>query len=212
MNRRQLLPLTLLCSVVLVTGCKDDAEPLPSYKEDLACLVTGADARATTFLTDDGRQLRVSNSVTGLKADTLYRVLALYRENEVRDAVWLTSYARILTPEPRTYRSVKQDPLSVVATWKSGGYVNYRLQTKGTYNGTHYFGFHRAGTIAHADGSITLQLKMVHDQNNDPLYYSRETYLSLPLSSFDGILTHERDSVSIEAPTFDGTSTCTYAY
>ena len=201
--------LTALCALLtgcaLLSACSDDASPMPSYQEDLVCLYTDATGVIGEMRCDDGQTYRVSNVKGGLRPDSTYRALALFTHEAGSDAVWLTEYAALLAPRPHKYQgSVRRDPLSVVACWKSGGYVNLRLQVKGSSGVAHYFGFHEADVRTNPAGGKTVCVQLVHNQNNDPLYYSRETYLSLPLDIYADRYAGPADSIEVTVVTFSG--------
>ena len=192
--------VALLCS-----SCQKEESALPSYREDLVCLLTDASGCVKQLQQDDGQRLDVSNKVAGLRPDSTYRALALYTLQADANKAWLTDYAAILAPQAKVYKNhVVCNPLSVVACWESGDYINLRLQIKGTNQGTHYFGFHEESVSPNAAGGSTVHIQLIHDQNNDPLYYTRETYLSLPLENYKQKYTSTHDSVGISAETFTG--------
>ena len=204
MKHIQFLPILLLSALALFS-CQDEADPLPDYVEDLSCLTTDYAGRAIWLCLDNGVKLKVQNEVKGLKHDTTYRVMALFTQQPEAGTAWLTDYAPILAPQAVKYKHPQTDPLNVVACWKSGDYVNFRLGIKGTYKGTHYFGFHIDSISASAQHTHRAYLRLVHNQNNDPLYYTREAYLSLPLQPFGLPENGSPDSVCISVSTFDGT-------
>ena len=57
---------------------------------------------------------------------------------------------------------------------------------------------------------ITRITGVVRDQNNDPLYYSRDMYLSLSLARLRQQLQAGRDSVSVSIHTFKGETSYTF--
>jgi len=204
--------ILLLFSLFLLPSCSDEDDPLPAYVEGLADLQTNSAGRATDMVTDEGEKLVLKNEVGGLSADTTYRILAVYVPQN--GSATLNSYARILAPEVQKYnlKQVKSDPLSVTSCWRGAYYINLRLAVKGTAQTTHYFGFHQTDFLRNKDGSATLCALLIHDQNSDPLQYTRETYLSLPLRPLCSLLTAGRDSVRLTVKTFDGDFSRTFAY
>lgn len=208
MTKYLLLPLLLLS---LLNACSDDEEALPPYIQGLADLQTDANGRGTVMVTDEGRTLALSNPATGLHADTTYRIVAAYLPDGT--AVRLQSYSPILATRVGQYAGayITTDPLDVTACWKGAEYVNFRLALKASATGTHYFGFHQTDYIRYPNGKRTLCALLLHDQNKDPLYYTRETYLSLPLAPLKNLLTPGRDSIRVTAHTFDGTFVKTFA-
>lgn len=164
---------------------------------------------ASTLVRDDRTQLKVTNAIGNLTPDSTYRILALYTEDTTAQSAHLTSYAAVITAQAATYRSssIITDPLSVQACWNSGGYINCHLTLKATNTGTHIVGFHKQALTSNADGTKTLNVLFIHNQNADPLYYSREAYLCMPLNPILQSLTAGRDSVALTFNTFEGQRT-----
>lgn len=203
-----------LFATLAFAACSDDDDTWASYRQDLVCLDTDASGCVTTLTRDDGTILQVSNTISGLQADSTYRALALYVEQTEAATAKIYDYATILAPEPVVYSDevLVTDPLSVVACWEGGNYINLHLALLGTVNVVHYFGFHVQGFVINTDLSYTLHLSLLHDQNDDPLSYTRETYICLPLSSLSSLLRENCDSLALHVNTFDGEETYTFAY
>lgn len=204
--------LFLLISLFMLTACSKEDDPLPDYVQDLADLQTNGNGQAFRITFDNGRSFSLSNPAGGLKADTTYRVLALYTQGT--ESVRLTDFAQILAPEARRYdkQTVRHDAINLMAMWKTPRYINLRFQIKGTHSGTHYFGFKRFDIIENADGSKTLPVRLIHNQNNDPEYYARESYISLPLTNMSGELETGRDSIRMIVNTYKGETQRTYVF
>ncbi len=209
-----LAALAFAITLVVAASCGDDTKSVAPYVEDLACLETNANGHAANFVTDDGTRYALSNSVTGLRPDTTYRVLAIYTRDEVNRTVWLTDYAALLAPKAAAYSSkvAVYDPLGVTSVWKGGGYINLRLAIKGTNSGTHYFGFNAVDTTMSASGAKTVHVKLIHSQNKDPLYYTRESYICMPLAPFADKFTAGTDSVALSVVTFSGEKEYKFAF
>lgn len=200
---------SLLCCVFVlalaVVSCSKDDEPLPSYQFSLADVATTHDGTAQSVTFDDGVSYPLASTMRGLKADTTYRVQIAYLL-DANNTVHLGSLSQLLAPKVETYPAEKvvEDPLNVLTCWQTKRYINFRLSVKGTATGKQMFGFHRAECRQNADGSRTLEVKLLHSQNEDPLYYSRELYLSLPLQDLPDNLTSQKDSVCVHVETFGG--------
>lgn len=207
MTYKFLIPL-LLSGVF--AACIKDETPMPNYRQELADISTNALGVATTLTPSDAVPCTILNRVADLRPDTTYRALTLFTRSA--NEVWLTDFAPVLVPVPSKYtgQSVRHDALSVVAAWAEPNYVNLRLNIKGTAQGRHYFGMKIVETTTHADQKRTLRLKLIHDQNNDPLYYSRDIYLSLSLARLRQQLQARRDSVSVSIHTFKGETSYTF--
>lgn len=172
----------------------------------------GADKRVDYVLTDDGDSLRTNPPFTVswiTTADTVYRALLYYNLKEGEADAY--NLSQILVPEIKTASRfggvVKTDPVHVQSLWcsRSGRYLNLRLRvmTGEAENGKtprQAFGCVSDTLINHDDGHSTLHLRLYHNQNGQPEYYSREVYLSIPLTgvkadtivmcvnSYDGIV------------------------
>jgi hypothetical protein len=53
-----------------------------------------------------------------------------------------------------------------------------------------------------SSGSKCVELRLYHDQNHVPEYYTSRTYVSLPLSVYSSVLT-SGDSIRIRIKTYD---------
>lgn len=196
------------------SACSDDEETWASYRQDLVCLATDASGCVATLTRDDGAILQVSNTISGLQADSTYRALALYVEQTEAAKAKIYDYATVLAPEPKVYseETFVTDPLTVVSCWKGGNYINLHLSLLGTVDVVHYLGFHVQDYVVNTDLSYTLHVALLHDQNNDPLSYTRQTYICLPLSSLSSLLRENLDSLALHVHTFSGEEIFTFAY
>lgn len=211
MTRRLLDLIRVLPLMLLLCACGKDEAPLPPYVQELADLQTDATGRVEALVTDAGEPLTLANMVSGLRPDTTYRVVAAYVRNGT--AAQLTSYAPILAPRVARYadHDIHTDPLTVTACWRGANYINLRLALRASVQGVHYLGFHETDYLRHADGSRTMCVRLLHNQNGDPLYYTRETYISLPLEPLHSLLQAGRDSLRLTVTTFTGEYVKTFA-
>lgn len=204
------LPLSLvglwLCALLLsVSSCSQDEAPAAAYTQGLGDLRTDAAGRGISLRLDGADDWAVvTNPPAGLRADTTCRVLAFYVRQGAQ--LRLADYVPVLVAAVGRYPAslMITDPLTPVACWRIGDYINLRLAIKGSVNKAHALGFAQTDYIRHADGSRTLCAVLLHHQNGDPPYYTREAYLSLPLRQLDGLLAAGRDTVSLTIETFAG--------
>lgn len=194
----------LLAALCVMAACSDDPTPLPDYQQTLADLPTDPTGCAGRLILDDGSSLSLTQTVNGLRADTLYRVLALMAQEGT--TAQLRSCSQLLAPPVVEYRDSKltTDAVSVVACWQTVRYINLQLSFTGTAQGTHLFGFHRRGLVENADGSQTLHVLLLHNRNSDPAHYTRQTFLSLPLLPLQDELRSGTDSLHLTIDTPDG--------
>lgn len=203
-----------LCALLLpVLSCSEDEAPAAAYTQALGDLRTDAAGRGTSLRLDGSTDWAVvTNPPTGLRADTTCRILAFYVRQGVQ--LRLIDYAPVLVAPVGRYAADRMitDPLTPVACWRSGDYINLRLAIKGSINKAHALGFAQTDYRRHADGSRTLCVVLLHYQNGDPLYYTRESYLSMPLRALDGLLVAGRDTVSLTIETFTGRTAYTFPF
>lgn len=203
--------IAALTTLLLFTACSNDDNPMPAYQFALADLTTDHSGTATYLNFDDGTTPQLSQAVSKLKADTTYRMQVAYVLNNGK--VQLHSYAPILAPQVARYKSnIAKDPLQVVTCWQTPRYINLQLNIKGTAKGVHYFGFNETDFRTNTDGSHTLLVELIHNQNNDPLYYTRATYLSLPLQPLCTLLHAGTDSLQLTICTFNGKQVYKFKY
>ncbi|MGM9688413.1 MAG: hypothetical protein ACI3YD_05120 [Alloprevotella sp.] len=197
----------LLAALGVMAACSDDPTPLPDYQQTLADLPTDPSGCTDRLILDNGSSLSLTQTVNGLKADTLYRVLAMMAQEG--STARLRSCSQLLAPPVVEYRDSKltTDAVSVVACWQTMRYINLQLSFMGTAQGTHLFGFHRRELVENADGSRTLHVLLLHDKHNDPAHYSRQTFLSLPLLPLQETLRSGTDSLHLTVGTPDGERT-----
>ena len=195
----------MLMVCMLFTSCEEEKTYLPAYIQDLGEIKSDTQGYAQTLTLDQGEILQISNQVGSLKADTITRVRALYQKLE-NQSIWLSSIASVLTPHLAHIKqeSRKTDPVTLIACWKGQNYINFRLDIAGTTQGKHIFGFHENNLFKNPDGSQRLQAILLHDRNGDPEYYTRETFISLPLRPLQNRLQAGRDTIEIDIPTYKG--------
>ncbi len=194
------------------TACEKDEESiLAAYRQDLAEISTDIVGKTALILRDDGTRLPILNPRGGLTPDSVYRVIALY--TETTDGALLSGFSSVLSPLPRAFReeSVRTDPIGLTAIWHSGRYVNLLLALK-TGGGAHYFGFIDRDIVRTHDGKLKARIELYHNQNGNPLYYTREAYISCPVWGYADRLMAGRDSVELSVNTFSGKTTKTFPF
>ena len=193
-----------LTTCLLFFSCNKEEEPMPAYIQNLAEIRTNTDGYAEDLILDQGEVLKINNTLSGLKTDTIIRVRALYQQTG--QTAWLNSCVEILTPHLAVYKpeEVQTDPVSLIACWRGQHYVNLRLGISASAGGKHFFGFHQSDLVRHEDGTQTLQAVLLHNRNNDPQHYTREAFLSLPLRPLHDLLTAGRDTLQLHIQTHKG--------
>lgn len=201
-------PLRLLLTLLplaALSACSEADDDVPPYREDLVDLHTNALAQPARLVLDDGTQFAVRNPAGfgALKPDTVYRALALYT-SEGGEAQ-LGAIGSVISPHPTPFsgQRVPTDPVTLVAAWRGGGYVNLRIDIL-TGGGAHRFAFVDRGRETLATGSVVQAVELYHDQNGDAEYYTRSLYLSCPLQRCAAGLRAGKDSVELRVNTYRG--------
>lgn len=189
-----------LLFLLLGASCGDDDYHYPDISQDYLTAQSGADGRLETVTDDDGVTLPVLNSVSapGQAADTTLRIVANYAREEAADgSLGARLYAAQLavSPVPLPAESfeegVKNDPASVLSIWLGLDYLNVVLEIK-TGGGSHAFHFVE-DRVKDLDGGTRreVDVTLYHDAADDPQYYTRRAYLSVPLWPYvaDGVET-----------------------
>lgn len=179
----------------------------------LADMTPDANGQVSKLTLDDGGVKTLAKPLTGLKADSTYRIWAVY-EVQAPTRISLIGCTPVLAAAPKAYAAgkVRTDALSVVSCWQGASYINLHIGIKGTNTGKHYFGFNRGELTENGNGTRTLHITLLHDQHGDPAYYTTEMYLSMPLKSLAGMLRPSTDSVSVSVNTFGGVAHFAFIY
>lgn len=124
------------------------------------------------------------------------------------------------------------DPLKVLSVWRVERYINLRvdIMTSGAPHGVGYLwdGFDvdnrhytaqdlrlrfgaeatlreiRDQLAADHTQPVTLVMRLLHDAAGNQPYYTRSTYISMPVYPFEDQLVAHRDSIALLIPTVDG--------
>lgn len=206
--------LCLLATTVLLgTACSDDEKPLPNIQTMLADITPDANGQVSELTLDDGGVKTLAKPLNGLKADSTYRIWAVY-EVQTPTCVSLIGCTPVLAAAPKVYAAdkVHTDAVNVVSCWQGASYINLHIGIKGTNTGKHYFGFNRGELTDNGNGTRTLHITLLHDQHGDPAYYTTEMYLSMPLKPLAGMLRPSTDSVSVSVNTFRGVEHFAFIY
>lgn len=179
---RQTILYILLISALLLAACGKDEYVYPPVLTEFISAGTDESGCISTLQTDKGVSYRLENrdKYTGLTADSVYRVIAVY---EVKDTVSLSAYiyslGNVFAPEPVTEWSeeIIQDPVDVQSIWLSGDYLNMILLVK-AQNEKHTFRFIRM------EDSPSFHLTLYHDKGEDVEAYTQRAYLSVPLQKY----------------------------
>lgn len=186
--------LLLLAFLLLGASCGDDDYHYPDVTLEYLTAHSGSDGRLATVTADDGTTYSVLNSVSAPNqaADTTLRIVANYVREEAaggRPGARLYATQTTVSPVPRPAEAfkggVKTDPAEVLSIWPGLDYLNVVLEIK-TGGGSHAFHFVEDEVD---DSTLPARrevcLTLYHDAGDDPQYYTRRAYLSVPLRPYD---------------------------
>ena len=215
---KRLPALIMLCA--LAGACTTDSydagdNDLSFLRADFAEAYTDGKAMIVSAMTDDGDSLvfePMASVEWATTPDSIYRALLMYnRKSDDRRVTDIISVSQVLTlwmvPASRV-KTIHTDPVDVESAWlsRSGKYVNMGIYIKTSVTE----GVDARQTVAMvcdtvmngADDTREYHLRLYHDQNGVPQYYSSRIFLSVPI----GML-RRGDAVIIEANTYKGVVT-----
>lgn len=217
-----LLPLLLLFVACTNDGYDTGDGSLSNMRADFVEAHTNSSAYINQIVTDDGETLSLTKALSiswATKPDTLYRALLYYNKVLSSSGSYQAEPISIsqipvleITDIADITNGVVTDPVSFTSAWKSknGKYINLDFYIKiGSDNGS--FGSQAISIVY--DGAQTtdsgarhVSLRLYHDQNGVPEYYSTETFVSISLADFPITLT-QGDEIELTINTYDGTIT-----
>ena len=175
--------------LISLSSCSEDKEMYPSIVTELVDCPTDAEGQITEMVFDDDSRLPLTNPVSGLKANVIYRVLAGYTKTDGKATLYQLKAAALLHDSTTVAQT---DPLNVVSRWRTQKYLNLHLLPK-TQGGSQTWGF-----ITDSIVGKRAYLRLHHRQGTDPTAYSTDVYASLYLKDIAA------DSITLRINTFSG--------
>ncbi len=210
--------LTKLCLITLTLGlllaCTDsgysEGEGNYSYlTADFALLSINNAKQAVAFTTDENITYTLTSAVDipGATADSVYRALVYYNINTESYSTALRSLEKVYVMNPITLEEdveMKTDPVTWNSTWVSsnGQWLNVSLTFKTGYDDEGVLDKQTLAIVNESEGTKPTCLKLYHDQNEVPEYYSVTTYISIPLADYSS-----GDTIQLTINTYDGETT-----
>ena len=177
---------------------------------DLVLLHTNSAKNITALTLDDGTRLQFASPFVAEWAavpDTVYRAL-LYYDKPASAAEAVTARGVSQVPvvgvvDASTVTDLKTDPLGIESVWvsKNGSFVNMSLLLKaGSVDDDtrQSIGLVCEGRSVDADGTRHIALRMYHNQNGMPEYYTVQRYMSVSIDAL------QADVVDLRVNTYDG--------
>ena len=205
-----LLSLLFACT----TDTYETGDGKYSYlRADFAVAHSGTSKSLLEATTDDGARLVFDSPLPcswATTPDSLYRALIYYSQKEVGAQVTGHSAHQVLVLPMKTGapENMHTDPRDMESAWLSanGKYLNLGLYVKtgtvGDKDARQSIGLVR-DTIIALDGDVhEHRLRLYHNQNGVPAYYSSKVYASIPLDSFA-----LGDILHLDVNTFEGVVT-----
>lgn len=176
-----------------------------------ADLLVNGQKQGVSFVTDDGDNYILKNSVTASwiqTADSTYRTIIYYNKVDESTAS-IMSFSNLPTLRPKDasmYRQQPQDPLDIESCWitKNGKYMNLGLLIKNGRDSNGKEGIHTVSVAIdeihkNADNTQTVYYRLLHDQGNAPEYYTNRKYVSVLLPT-----ANRPDSIRLTVKTYNG--------
>ena len=211
--------LLLSCLCCLFFACTTDEYEsgdgeLSYLKADFVMAYADAQKKISSVVTDEGETLSLNKSLSpkwAETADSTYRALLYY--NKVEGEVEPISIVSVSVPKVRVTSEIKEqvytDPVTFESAWKSknNSFLNLGLQLKtGTADGVdakQVIGMLCDTIIQRENGNKEIALRLYHQQNGVPEYYSVGMYISIPFDRLPCDI-QKGDAVSITINTYKG--------
>ena len=173
-------------------------------------------------VTDDGEALTFDSPFTvswKAASDSTYRALLYYKKKSQQ--VEPMSVSVVSVPNVRKASSMKTamkvDPVQLESMWQSkqNEYLNLGITLKtgkpDDADLRHVIGVICDTIVANAGNHRHVHLRLYHDQNNVPEYYSSHVYISVPMKRIpDGL--EKGDTVSFAVNCYDGKKERVFVY
>jgi len=225
-RRRRLLHLLALLSCCLFLSCETDNYEsgdgkFSNVRADFAEVHTNHNGQLYGFMTDDGDSLTFASPATykwATTADSTYRAIVYYNKVEGKADVISVSTVSVPAIIPMwKVKEMKTDPVRLESSWLSRNrrYANLGVNLlTGTEEGKderQVLGMFCDTLLVHDNGHKHLQLRLYHDQNGVPQYYTSRGFVSIPLQKHPYRL-GTGDTLSVTVNTYDGPVVKTFIY
>ena len=206
--------LILLFFVACTTDNYETGDGTYSYlKAEFGEVYTDGAAKMKRFVNDDEAAVDfrdVYERDWAKTPDSLYRAYVLYNgKADDKGRYEAFSISQVLVLRPKDVDEMKEegktDPVGWESMWESHNhrYLNLALRVMmgdtGEEKVLQKVGVIRESTVFRDDGTYEHHLRLYHDQNGVPEYYSSVTYVSIPLSAY-----HPGDEIFLTVNTYDG--------
>ncbi len=230
MKKRFSIIVGFACAVVaglLVSACKVDGYETgegeySSMVAEFADTYTATAKTLKSMVTDEGDSMAFLSSYTcdwAQTPDSVYRSLVYYR-NDGGGKADVLSVRQVMVPTIVPHykvEDIKTDPIHLESSWKgrNGRYLTFRIKLlTGTAEGQdnrQTIGMICDTLMANEGAHKHLHLRLFHNQNGVPQFYSYQSYVSVPLKQNPYHL-QPGDTVSLSVNTYDGEVVKSFVY
>ncbi len=222
--------LTYLLLMLLLISCSNESYDtgdgsLSNMRVDFVDAITNSYAQIYRVETDDNEVLDLTTPISVSwteEKDTTYRALLYYNKIASYDGSYQAEAIAIsqvqvlsITPTKDFLQEIFLDPVNFVSIWKSkqGKYINLDFYIKvgildQDQQNLQVLGVLYDGETLLEDGTRKVTLRLYHNQNSMPEYYSQEVYVSIMVDDIPTDLS-QVDQVEFIINTYDGQITKT---
>lgn len=201
----------LFLIVILLVACTNDSfktgDSEYSYMQsDFVEATTNTNAAFVSAVTDDGDTLLLHSALSAkwaTKADTTYRAQLYYNRNNLEVVPIAISKVYVLPVSQQPHTTNTPDPMGFTSAWiaKTRKYINLELALKTGKNteNKQSLGVSLENVASSVSGTNKYTLRLLHQQNNVPQYYTVRTFVSIPTT-----FAHKGDSIEVHINTYKG--------
>ena len=190
-----IITLPLYTALLLFCSCNktDSYETVLPVITEMVRAETDSSGDFRAITTDNKKRYLVSAGERArLSPDTVYRVICNYLVEDSVTASIISTFnilSGFAIPNSLLTGPVKKDPIKLISIWISGGYLNIAFQVM-TFNKTHII------TAIDYTERTKVKLGIYHDNQGDENVFTKEGYMSVPLSTYDFL--KSGDSITFE--------------
>lgn len=207
----------LIIATLLLTSCGDEEYVYPELITEFINLETDNGGIGNYLVTDHEERFYIENhsALSGLKSDTLYRVVSRYAavHHSAEPTVTLYAIESAIAPIPlpeSQFSEIYTDAVELQSIWRKGEFINLvlKVKVKDTAHGFHFI----ENKIEEVEGIRTLYLTLYHDRKEDIEAFYRTSYLSVPLWYYSDKL-EKGDQIVFQLNTYkEGMTSRTFTY
>ncbi|MCR4773297.1 MAG: hypothetical protein K5854_02920 [Prevotella sp.] len=198
---RRYIYILAIVMAFIVSSCSnesyDTGDGIYSYlRADLVMAHSTSDKAIDYAITDDSQRIVFNTPLKAnwiQNADTLYRAILYYKDKEEGAEPITSGYVPVFRIEPKSSDAIidtmKTDPVKFESAWmsKNNRFLNISIGVKTgktDNNKLQSIGVYSQQLTENSNGTRDIYIRLTHNQNDIPEYYTSNYYLSIDMANF----------------------------